>query len=94
MKDSETNVISVSGKSLFRKQCRRIDGQYYEMNVDCFLMPDNRWHRKGNGKIEFDHEFKNYVLLDRTDLQYGIVNVDEYNKPIEGYFSSNPIKKH
>ncbi len=93
MKSSrDFNVTTVAGKEISRDKCRFINGKYYEMNVDCFLMPDNKWHRIDNGKIAFDHENKKYVLVDQVKLVEGIIGVVESNKFKYGMFSPNPIK--
>jgi len=85
-------VKTVSGKEVPRINCRFIQKEYYEINVDCFLMPDDRWHRINNGKIAFDHEDQKYVLIEDSRLINGIVGLDDKNKAITGYFSPNPLK--
>ena len=85
-------VTTISGKSIPRKLCRFIDGKYYETNVDCFLMDDERWHRINNGKIAFDNECKRWVLLDRVSLYEGIIGLDENKSAKYGSFSLNPAK--
>ena len=56
-------VETISGNVVPRNKCRRINGNYYEINKDCFLMTDGKYHRIDNGKIEFDHETNKYVLI-------------------------------
>ena len=85
-------VTTISGKSIPRKLCRFIDGKYYETNVDCFLMDDERWHRINNGKIAFDNEGERWVLLDRVSLYEGIIGLDENKSAKYGSFSLNPAK--
>ena len=93
MKSDKTFLVtSISGKQLPRSSCRYINKEYYEINVDCFYMPDQRWHRVNNGKIEFDHELQSYVLIDRTDLSYGIVGITSDGTIKTGYFSKNRFK--
>ena len=93
MKNSTIEVVTVSGKTLPRNKCRFISNQYYEIGIDCFLMEDGKWHRKNNGKIEFDHETKKYVLLENTSLINGAVGVGSGGQEFElGYFSANPAK--
>lgn len=84
-------VTTVSGKQLPRKQCRYIGKKYHEVDVDCFFMPDSRWHRINNGQIEYDNEVKTYVLLDRVSLSKGIVGVLPNGDFKYGYFSSNKV---
>ena len=86
------NVTTVSGKVIPRNQCRFIQKEYHEINVDCFLMPDNRWYRLNNGKIAFDHENGGYVIIEGTALTEGIVGVKSDGEFIYGLFSANPIK--
>ena len=92
MKNSNINVVTVSGKTLPRIKCRYISNQYYEIGEDCFLMEDGKWHRKGNGKIEYDFELNKYVLLDISSMLRGIVDIDAKGSFVLGYFSPNPAK--
>jgi len=85
-------VTSVSGKQLPRNRCRYIKKEYYEINVDCFLMPDNCWHRVNNGKIAFDNEIKQYVMIEGSSLREGIIGIKENGEFLFGMFSSNPAK--
>lgn len=85
-------VTTVNGKLVPRNKCRYIKNEYYEINVDCFLMSDNKWHRINNGLIAFDHEAQKWVLLENTELYEGIVGVDDKGVAINGYFSPNPLK--
>ena len=87
----EFTVTTVSGNVVPRKNCRFIKKQYYEMNVDCFFMEDNHWHRKDNGLIDFDHEQNKWDLLETTYLQRGIIAVKN-GAPVMGNFSPNPAK--
>jgi hypothetical protein len=85
-------VKTISGKDVPRSNCRKINGEYHEIGVDCFLMPDGKYHRVNNGKIEFDHEVGKYVLISENNLIEGYVDVDKDGAPILGYFSSNESK--
>lgn len=86
------NVTTVSGKQVPRNKCRFIQREYYEINVDCFLMSDNRWHRINNGKIAFDHESQKYVLREEVSLIEGIVGIIADGSFQYGMFSPNPSK--
>lgn len=92
MKSSSIEVSTVSGKMLPRNKCRFINNSYHEIDVDCFLMPDGKWHRKNNGKIEFDHEFGKYVLTEQSSMLNGIIGFSKGGSPDIGYFSANPSK--
>lgn len=93
MKNSNVEVTTVSGKILPRIKCRFISNQYYEIGVDCFLMQDNKWHRKNNGKIEFDYELNTYVLVESSSMINGIVAIGDKGSEFKvGYFSANPSK--
>jgi len=85
-------VTTVTGKQVPRNKCRFIKREYYEINVDCFLMPDNKWHRLNNGQIAFDHEFQKYVLIESCNLSEGIVGIKENGEFLYGMFSPNPSK--
>jgi len=89
---SNIEVKTVSGKVLPRIKCRFINNSYYEIDVDCFLMQDGKWHRKNNGKIEFDHEFGKYVLIEQSSMLNGIIGFAKNGNPEIGYFSANPAK--
>lgn len=90
--NKDFTVTTVNGKTIPRNRCRYIKNEYYEINVDCFLMPDNKWHRINNGLIAFDYEHKKWVLIENTDLREGIVDVDENKSPVMGFFSPNLLK--
>jgi len=95
MSDSNTKdftVITVSNKTVQRIKCRFIQKEYYEINVDCFLMPDNRWYRINNGKIAFDNEDGKWVIIENTRLLEGVIGIDKNGSAINGYFSPNPLK--
>lgn len=85
------SVTTISGKSVPRNRCRFIDKKYYEINVDCFLMEDARWHRINNGKIAFDHEGKAWVLRENVYLYEGIVGINDDGSSINGFFKPNPL---
>lgn len=55
-------VIKFNGEEAFRKDCRKIKGQFYEKNVDCFLI-DGKWNRIDNGLIAFDHTLQKWVRI-------------------------------
>lgn len=83
-------IKTFDGSLADRKNCRRISKGYYEMNRQCFLMPDNKWHRINNGKICFDHELKEWVFINQNQIN-GIVGFDG-NKIIDGIFTPNLAK--
>lgn len=85
-------VTTINGKMVPRNKCRYIKNEYYEINVDCFFMPDNKWHRVNNGLIAFDNETNKWVLIEQTDLYEGIIAVDNNGVAVNGWFSPNPIK--
>lgn len=85
-------VTTISGKEVPRNKCRFIKKEYYEINIDCFLMPDNCWHRIDNGKIAFDHETKTHVMIDGNSLREGIIGIKENGEFLFGMFSGNPSK--
>ena len=91
MSDKTLKVTTIKGDVVERLQCRYIQKQYYKINRDCFKMPDGKWHRVGNGKIDFDHELGEYSLLDKPDLLNGIIGFKEGN-PITGMFTKNMAK--
>lgn len=92
MKNFDFDVTTVSGKTVPRNRCRYINKQYYEINVDCFFMEDDRWHRINNGKIAIDFETNRYVLIERTNLREGIVAINPDGTTQMGFFSPNIAK--
>ena len=90
-------VKTYNGNRRKRGNCKRIQGQYYEVgditikdSGECYLVA-GKYHRFNNGKIEYDYEIKRYVLRHKTHLKHGVVDIKN-NKPIMGYFSSNLTK--
>jgi len=81
-------ITTISGKREYRCNCRNIKNQFYIINEDCFFV-DGIWHRKDNGKIEYDNEKKDWILKGSRDMIEGIVGFDE-NGIIRGRFSPNP----
>lgn len=78
-------IVKFDGQPALRKNCRKINGEYYEMNVDCFLV-NGRWNRLNNGSIAFDHENKCYAK--KSEMTMGFINSDFE----EGYFTPNLCK--
>ena len=78
-------IVKFDGQPALRKNCRKINGEYYEMNVDCFLVK-GRWNRLNNGSIAFDHETKCYAK--KSEMTTGIINSDFER----GYFTPNICK--
>lgn len=86
---SQDTVTKYNGKQALRENCRKIHGEYYEINVDCFRV-DGKWNRINNGLIVKDHETNTWhnakrLTENRTHL-FGLVGV-ENGTPLLGYFS-------
>jgi len=79
-------IIKFNGEQALKHNCRKIKGDYYEKNVDCFLI-DGKWYRLNSGYIEYDHEINEYVIKSEN-LKKGIVGF-ENGKRKEGFFSPN-----
>lgn len=79
-------VTTFDGTKAIKSNCRHIKGKYYEMNRQCFNMPDGQWHRVNNGKIVKDIRKDVWVFKNHPNLVKGIVDVEEGNPKI-GYFS-------
>lgn len=82
-------VKTFSSNYVPRELCRKIKGEFYEINKDCFRI-DGKWHRINNGLITKDYSLGNYLKIKDAinTLKFGIVDV-ENNIPIVGYFSEN-----
>lgn len=87
-------VENWEGKFVPRDECKRIDGKYYQVNVDCFLIQNEKgefkWTRKNTGRIAYDFEMEKWDLTkrlrDKPDYVEGIFN----EKGDKGYFTLNP----
>ena len=91
----EEIVISVSGKSCKKSECRYIDKKYYfignvkeENSGDVFLIND-RYIRLETGRIVFNHTKKEYTSK-ASNIIHGAIGFNE-EYPIYGYFEINPI---
>lgn len=88
------NVTTFDGREVARDKCKRIDGQYYEVDVDCFLVENEKgefkWTRKNTGRIAYNYESKKWELTkklrENPDLVEGIID-EQGNR---GYFNLNP----
>ena len=78
-------VKTFDGTPAFKGHCKYIRGEYYELNRQCFLMPDGRWHRINNGLIVFEHKFKQWVFKDDMSLTYGVIGGNKDNVEL-GFF--------
>ena len=89
-------VTTWDGREIPRENCKRIDGEYYEVDVDCFLVENSKgeykWTRKNTGRIAFNYELQKWELTkklrDNPDYVEGIIDTNG-NK---GYFIINPYK--
>lgn len=91
-------VKNYSGKLVERSSCRKIQSVFYEIgdpkvknSGECYKI-GNKYHRFNNGLIEYDHENMEYVLTNKVPLRRGVVDFDEFDKPIMGFFTSNVTK--
>lgn len=75
--------------------CVKIKGNYYEKNIDAFLMPDMKWYRKTSPMISYDYELCKYRfiedLVNDYQTKYGIVEIKD-GKEIFGYFTQSYTK--
>lgn len=93
-KNDIKEVENWEGKMVPRDECKRIDGKYYQVNVDCFLVQNEKgefkWTRKNTGRISYDVEMQQWELTkklrDKPDYVEGIFN----EKGDKGYFTLNP----
>jgi len=47
-------ITKYNGKPAFLNDCRKIKGEFYEKDIDCFFV-DHKWNRIDNGLIAFDY---------------------------------------
>ena len=81
-------VNTFDGTPSLKGHCKFIKGEYYEINRQCYLMPDGKWHRVNNGLIVFDHRSKTWKLKNETyGMTQGIIGGTPENLEV-GYFTS------
>lgn len=76
-----------NGEKEYKVNCKKIKGEYFRINEDCFLV-EGKWYRLKSGLIALDYETGNYVLDKR--LVSGVVSFKEDGSPIMGKFTPNP----
>lgn len=84
-------IITFDGTKALKYNCRKIKGEFYEQNRQCFQI-NGRWYRTNSGYIEYDHDRNIWVLKGQTVLIEGIVDFDKNGEIVKGYFSPNPTK--
>jgi hypothetical protein len=81
-------IKKYNGQEALLSNCRKMNGQFYEKNIDCFFI-NNKWYRIDSGLIVFDYEKQEYSLKN-SELINGVVDYDEELGVIrEGYFTPN-----
>lgn len=84
-------VKTYNGTKALKEKCRKIRGSYYEMNKQCFLMPDGKWHRINNGKITKDYDSGDYVFISEQ-LENGVIGRETDGTLKLGFFKKNLAK--
>lgn len=79
-------VLTFDGTPSLKGHCKYIKGEYYEINRQCFIMPDGKWHRVNNGLIVFNHRSGCWEFKDNYNLAYGVVGGTKDNIQL-GYFT-------
>jgi len=88
----EEVVITKSNNKEYKINCRRIEGEYYIINVEVFNI-SGRWYRPELKSIVFDHEKKEWIHKSKIDtLVPGIIGFNNSGSPIRGLFSRNIYK--
>jgi hypothetical protein len=89
-----TNLMEIvktyDGTTAERRSCRFIKGCYYVKNKQCFFI-DGQWYRIDSGKIIFDYESREWIIIGSKDLTKGIVGFDK-DEFLFGSFSKNVNK--
>lgn len=86
-------ITTVTGRKEYKRNCRFIrsmehpDGAYYVKDEDCHPVA-GQWYRVESGKIEFDHEIKEWTIKTSKNLIRGVVGVND-GKFVYGSFSPN-----
>ena len=72
-----TEVTTIFGNTVNKKDCIAINGEYYQKNVDCFNI-DGRWFRKGNPRIYFDDVKQEWRKITPNVVE-GIIGYNQNN---------------
>jgi len=99
MEDIKT-VVTVSGKTFPKKECRTIRGEFYkigDVNIensgDCYKIND-KYYKQHTGYIYFDNRIKKYIIKDKSLMVVkGVIGFDKSNNPIFGSFSKKYEKE-
>lgn len=94
----KNKVITVSGREIDVKNCKKIANLYYEKgdvkvkdSGDCYLIKKDdgseTYVRKTNPRLIWDYELKEYKLL--TNQISGIVEVKKNGDIVNGFFTKN-----
>ena len=95
-KNDVKQVTTFDGRLVPRENCKRIDGEYYEVNVDCFLVKnekgESKWTRRNTGRIAFNCESQTWELTKKLrELPNYVEGIYSENGD-KGYFVVNPYK--
>jgi len=83
-------INTVNGKKEYRKNCIKIENNYYIIDEDVFFIAEkNMYYRVNSGKIEKDWERNEWILIGSKPLKKGIVRVEEDGTVIYGRFTPN-----
>lgn len=92
MKKKNNTVITIREKEVDRGNARLINGKFYEIGIDCFIVEgSDKWQRIDNGKIAYNYEDKKYEFITSL-LNKGFVQgfADAGSGLV--YFSYNPYE--
>lgn len=90
---AENPVVTFDGTVADKSRCRRINKEYYIIgdvktkDSGQVYQIDGTYYRESTGKITWDYQNKEYVLVNDS-LVYGIVDFVD-NAPVFGYFTPN-----
>jgi len=79
-------IKTFDGTLALKSNCKKIKNLFYEMNRQCFLMPDDKWHRINNGKICYDHEKEQHGFIN-SSLSDGVVGCEKDGTTKLGFFT-------
>lgn len=90
-------VKTISGKTALKKDCRKIEGNYYfvgdrniENSGDCYEIND-RFYKSNTGYIVYDHFSKQYEIFSSTKHIEGVVNIINKEVLVIGWFTRNKL---
>jgi hypothetical protein len=82
-------ITKYNGEKAVSKSCRKIKNEFYEKNIDCFLI-DGKWNRINNGLIFYDYRDCNWKRKANYEIVKGFI--DETSNLYEMVYDESTIR--